>query len=1369
MPGPSAKRARITLFIERVKLIQKEQSNEFPFLINGKLPSERSRAYLFDKLREGLKLEKLCIRIARLSQKEFEELCECLGDNRSIRILALSKEGENCLEMQHLEDNWQSELLAAIKKNGRITTVNMPGTSEEFANKLAEVAAFNELKYSLGSYQATKASRPFPKDEIMRNELQTLMKQRHRIRIAGSLPPADMLCVLEANKRVKFVLAKTDSLTGVVADYLLNLYRDNVGELSGLEKVVCDDKGKQRLLREYEKMGIWKKECADKQALSCVDWPKTVEVQRKYQEYVGQCTNIHTLLLVSEIESKFLKILLETLKGKGLKHIQVHQNNCLSQVASKVLYESIGEHPDLESVVGVTKEEELRVLERLSVNRCLSVIRKSNPSQTLSLPCFPKNLGDQARVLEALFSASWKALDVIGLKEEHVKCIVTYSVKRKKIPALAQFYDEKRQVWEGAKLKFVCETKTAYVTNQREDVYPLFIPSDSVFLAAAIDALISQKCSVKFLRYIGQSPLEVIAVLQEHVKTCGIQSFTIDVGSTIEGYHERVCAFLKACPSLINLRLSFVTCMSANKRPEQYEKIFPLIAEVIAKSNSLSEVDVCPTLCGKPLNSIVQAVSISHTIEKLVLRIRSESYCDGLASLARLIGNRSNIHTVDLSKSPVYKSNKSGKHEDHPGILRDSMASLIARLKENRSIVAFKINEKQLEKWGKYGKKEQQPAYTKSDVLTPKNRKEVNNKDRAFAYLQAVSQKELGQVKDHLEKKGVSLYVRDDDGDSALHIAIRAGSAQMVDFMMQRGFNTAITGKDDLTPMELLDQLSREEPSKQSKYDAIRSVLLKQRKPRTAPKKKSAQKKRPVGIRGFFQKASQEASLATSAPIPAASGMSTEKYQLWEQVILGEIDPRILDSENIRTDPFNQSKTLFHALCQRPIVESKVRLLSSLIELDPDSARRGDKFGYSPLYALASIEATNDEEARVAEYMAMHLLRAGADPREAVTDVIRGHQMPALHRAILSNNYRLAKMIIKIYLEEGGKASELLNATNQLGQTAIHLAAAHINEAFLSYFLVFPGIQLNVSDMLNRKPDEITTDSDRKAALQAYRLSYQPNVIGVCWPKSFDAVRWSGTPIPGDGIQAQLQQKCEKSGQRGNPVTAKVSFVVKQPASSSREVVSILIDEQFVPKFHLADFVPTESFCQAAVDRAKNVPSDVVIEAEGAEPDPQLKSLTADDIAITFKENQASFKRLFHHGEESLVTALEGSEFHQWLLEQFRRRVSSGTKVYAAVVDAYSKYYVCANCQIALLGERIFITDFSRLLTENGFKVSKLGYFSFLIRVGAGFHWKIHKKVQSDHHDYRLDLRSRPRQFLQRDLSAQKATSFNSSRYSSNR
>jgi|GEM_PF-1851061 len=1337
MPRSSAKRARITLFIERIKLIQKEQSNEFPFLINGKLPSERSRAYLFDKLREGLKVEELCIHIARLSQEEFKELCECLGDNRSIRILALSKEGDSCLEIPHLEDNWQSELLAAIKENGRITTVTMPGVSKEFAKQLEEVMAFNELKFSLGSYQDTKASRPFPKDEVMRKELQALMRQRHSIRIVGSLPPADILCVLVANQKVTFQFGEKDSLTDNVAEYLLNLYRDNKGELRGLEKVVCYDEAKQQLLREYARMGAWKKRCTDKKKVSCVGWPKTEELQRKYLECLTQCSNISALQLVSNIKPEFLRVVFDTLKGKGLKRIVVYKDQSISQAASQVVFERMGEHPDLESVEGVAQDLETQIQEKLATNRCLCAIRKV--SKTLWLPCFPNNTENQETVLQAAFSACWNTLSVMSLSEQHVKCIMNYSLSKKRLPVL-----------------------TGYVVSQVEGSYHLYVNSD--LEAMALDVLLSSHVQVKCLDYSHRSSEAVIGVLKKHAKTCGMQSFMIDLGSQVKGYHESICAFLKSCPSLIQLTLSFVTDMSAKKRAVQYEKILPLIAEVISISSSLSVLHVHPALSGKPLKTIVEAVSSSHTIEKLVLSIHSESYCAGLVALAKLMGERRNIHTIDLSGSPVYQLYEFERLKEKPGISRKSMEALIRKLKSNHAIVDFKINKKELEDRGYHSKKVTRPAYTKAEVVSPIGRQETKNKDNACAYLDAVERKRIEVVRDHLEKKGVSLYVRDASGDSALHIAIRACSAQMTEFLMRRGFNTALTGKDGLTPMELLDQLSRDDPTKKPAYDKIRGLILKERKHRTAPKKKSSQKQKARDITTYFSRASSAVSSSPTSSTPAESAISVEPYPLWEQIVMGTIDPSSMNSEMVRADPFNQSKTLFHAVCQRPLLDSKIPLLVKLIELEKDSAGRVDTFGYSPLYALASIEAPNEQEARVSEFMAMHLLRAGADPREDVTDVIHGYHMSALHRAILSNNYRLAKMIIKIYLERRGKASDLLNIPNQLRQTPMHLAAAHASKRFISYFLIFPGIRFNISDILGRKPDQLAANSDRKAAFESYRTSYHPDVTGVCWPKSFDTVRWKDTVIPGDGIQAQLQQQCENSSRRGNPVTAKVSFVIRQSPSKPREVVSFLVDDKFVPSFHLADFVPTVSFCKAAIARAKHVPSDVVVDAKGPAPDRQLSALTAGQIEETFKEDPSTFKQLFHHGEESLVTALEEAEFHRWLLEQFRSKVSAGTKVYAAVVDAYSKYYVCANCQIALLGERAFVQDFSTLLSENNFIVPKLGYFSFLFRVGAGFHWKIHKKEESDHQDYRLDLRSRPRQFLQRDLSAQKATSFNSRR-----
>lgn len=290
------------------------------------------------------------------------------------------------------------------------------------------------------------------------------------------------------------------------------------------------------------------------------------------------------------------------------------------------------------------------------------------------------------------------------------------------------------------------------------------------------------------------------------------------------------------------------------------------------------------------------------------------------------------------------------------------------------------------------------------------------------------------------------------------------------------------------------------------------------------------------------------------------------------------------------------------------------------------------------------------------------------------------------------------------------------------------------------------------------------------------------NNDSVQWIKAMPVVHASKNPnkvvvIPSQSIQQQLFFKntytqnvlmkrvdsldeAQKEG--GNPVNACFTFITSGPTKNSRQTIQVPFDlpEQ---SYHVS--IGNGQNLSLAQLRAKmQSRSEIGLELVA---DPRLFEKNhanfVNPMTITDEDElkDETFCYRFHHGEQSLVSALEDQAIVTQLCEKLFSTETFvwGSKIYGIVLDICSPNYVCSNCTLAILSAQsptssVFLRLLADTLSNNSCRLPTLSPIKMITRVGS---YKAFEKANpvtlAEHATICIDLKSTGnKMILQEDI-----------------
>ncbi|MBS0359650.1 MAG: ankyrin repeat domain-containing protein, partial [Proteobacteria bacterium] len=496
--------------------------------------------------------------------------------------------------------------------------------------------------------------------------------------------------------------------------------------------------------------------------------------------------------------------------------------------------------------------------------------------------------------------------------------------------------------------------------------------------------------------------------------------------------------------------------------------------------------------------------------------------------------------------------------------------------------------------------------------------------------------------------------------------------------------------------------------------------------------------------------------------------------------------------ENINVTNLN-GRHLLHELCLQSLDLNLAELLLSR-EIGVDSL---DSISATPLfYAAGGCQtAISHEDYKKRANVIRALLKAGANPRKLFFDYANQvGNSTVLHIVVSLGNYDAAKALLQF-------APDLVNMPNALGEVPLHIAARNKDMDLLDLLLSQPGVAMHRQNQANQTAFELLAGNDEssKAARTLFE-KYMKAIIPplhtqILWGNPLKlffggrasknkAVSYDATVIHGNlhsSLQSVLQQP-------GNQAMAELAFLVKS-TDGQRRVVPVPMT--FMPQYHVTQgwqaterilpdtqsrfsMVRSPDAFGRLKHRLQSVPDDVKVQCV-SDPDDEQHPLSESAVSDLYLRADRIYEQRIHHSEVGLADHLENlTTIGEIITKLLQNAVEFpiGSKVYAVVLNIASKFYLCANCRMTLLGlqnpeKSEFLRNLTDKLQHAGFRtpvhrsLPMVTLFSAKIPYPRG----TVKTSEQQHSDLEVDPRrySSNNLILQADPeSLNKLTSFNS-------
>lgn len=496
-----------------------------------------------------------------------------------------------------------------------------------------------------------------------------------------------------------------------------------------------------------------------------------------------------------------------------------------------------------------------------------------------------------------------------------------------------------------------------------------------------------------------------------------------------------------------------------------------------------------------------------------------------------------------------------------------------------------------------------------------------------------------------------------------------------------------------------------------------------------------------------------------------------------------------------------------HLACSHINMAGSTELVDLVLSANPQAANAVDVFGQTPLFYLTGgflQQDYNSHTDRIRAQAAVTLLNYGANPNHVADDLNnqRG-QCSILQKAISRGFYKLAKVLMN---------STLCNLAHvdSLGWSAVHYAVHFGQIKTLARLLLHPNIKPNMTNRDGKTARQMARDNqftfsngnnaelrgqietlfEARAQQQMYTLASD-----VHWVKNL-TIRYgcrfgrNQELVLSFNEEHALLQNAVRAQMRGegNYLSASLTFIISKgeyQSGADLPRVAIKVNITFVPKFQVTygwqnqEIIenPNSTSTFKHFKRSPDAKDRILARFDAAPND--VKETAVDDVkqerfplnknAIEklFRSSDSSadeydFEKHFHHSEPALFDHLQQPDIIANILAALQAdlQFSKGCKIYAVILNAFSKNYLCPDCMIGTMGfQNTIHGEFFKLLRGQlesiGCVFPTKSPLRSITLFSAQQNYKQARKSADEHESTVIDIRAYPNnQILCQDVTA---------------
>ncbi|MBX9586134.1 MAG: hypothetical protein K2X50_02640 [Gammaproteobacteria bacterium] len=501
-----------------------------------------------------------------------------------------------------------------------------------------------------------------------------------------------------------------------------------------------------------------------------------------------------------------------------------------------------------------------------------------------------------------------------------------------------------------------------------------------------------------------------------------------------------------------------------------------------------------------------------------------------------------------------------------------------------------------------------------------------------------------------------------------------------------------------------------------------------------------------------------------------------------------------------------------HLACLHIDIAGSIELVDFVLSANPQAANAVDAFDQTPLFCLTGgfkDSNYNPHADRIRAEAAVILLSHGANPNHIVDDLNNQRaQCSILQKAISRGLYKLGKVIMT-------SPQCNLAHVDSAGWSALHYAVFFGQIEILARLLIQPNVDFNSTNIEGRTPRQMARDhqfapgqknsASLKGQIEAlFEARSQQRLFSLAsdvhWVKNL-TIRFGCRfgrnqelvqsfneehALLQNEVRAQMKSE-------GNYLSASLTFIVSkgehQPGSDLPRV-AVKVNMTFTPKYHPTHAWQSEEIIEkpnstSTFKKFKRSPDarDRILARFDAAPE-DIKSTAVDNvnnagrplskegIEKLFRSEDSSadeydFEKHFHHSEPALFDHLQQPHIIKHILDALHANIqfSRGCKIYAVVLNAFSKNYLCPDCMVATMGfqntkQGEFFKSLKTELRDIGCVFPLKSPLRSITLFSAQQNYKQPRKSADEHENTVIDIRAYPNnQILSQDATAIQPTS----------
>lgn len=485
-----------------------------------------------------------------------------------------------------------------------------------------------------------------------------------------------------------------------------------------------------------------------------------------------------------------------------------------------------------------------------------------------------------------------------------------------------------------------------------------------------------------------------------------------------------------------------------------------------------------------------------------------------------------------------------------------------------------------------------------------------------------------------------------------------------------------------------------------------------------------------------------------------------------------------------------------HLACLHINIAGSTELVDFVLSANPEAVNAVDAFDQTPLFCLTGgfIQHNYDSQTdRLRAQAAVILLNHGANPNHVLADLNNQRsQCSILQMAISRGLYKLAKVLINTPLCN-------LAHVDSLGWNALHYAVHFGQITILARLLLNPHVEPNIRNNEGKTARQMARDNqfafpngnntELKTQIEALFEARSQQLIynlasDVHWVKNL-TIRYgcrfgrNQELVLSFNEEHALLQNAVRSQMRGdgNYLSASLNFIISkgehQPGADLPRV-AIKVNMTFVPKFHATNAWQSEKTIEnpnqtSTFKKFKRSPDalDRILARFDAAPE-DIKMTAVEDLKqeraplnkqaivklFTSSDSSAEdhdFEKHFHHSEPALFDHLQQPDIIANILAALQAdlQFTQGCKIYAVILNAFSKNYLCPDCMLGTMGfQNTIHGEFFKLLKS---QLSSIGCvfptkspLRSITLFSAQQNYKQPRKSADEHDNTVIDIRAYP-------------------------